>query len=202
MKKLLFLLIAAFFVVSCTDESRLVNGPNNPNNNPNINPQQNIEQSIYTEFNLSSNLSYFPWVHHWSTPVLVRKTIVNNQVFLLYKLNLNACTSNPSFTVIGDYKIPHVGPGGIVIYENVANDATYTILGFGGGHIYILILSETGHELKWNISLIVNGLPGLWFLVIPVDDGTNNINTILTQNLILEKIKKQFGNYQPYQLAA
>ncbi|MFA7365183.1 MAG: hypothetical protein WCZ12_02375, partial [Patescibacteria group bacterium] len=77
--------------------------------------------------------------------------------------------------------IPHVGPGGVLIYENVANDATYTIDRISGSYIYYTIRSEAGHTLKYNIAK-KNGATNVWFLRhgLSRDDGTNNMVTFVT----------------------
>lgn len=82
---------------------------------------------------------------------------------------------------IETFAIPHVGPGGVLIYENVANDATYTINSINGSYIYYTIRSEAGHKLKYNIAKR-EGASYVWFLRygLSEDDGTTNIVTFVT----------------------
>jgi hypothetical protein len=82
---------------------------------------------------------------------------------------------------VKSFAIPHVGPGGVLIYENVANDATYTINSINGSYIYYTIRSEAGHELKYNIAKR-EGTSYIWFLRygLSKDDGTTNVITFVT----------------------
>lgn len=142
-----------------------------------------VNNTIITELNLDQNVGQLlDWYNVACQPILYKRTeLGNDMVHLVYKISLNACTVNPSWASISSFKIPHVGPGGVVIYENVANDATYTLLGFQNGYVYYSIVSKKGQQLKYNISYMINPIPGLWFLVIPIDDGITNIITLMTK---------------------
>lgn len=102
----------------------------------------------------------------------------NNVFDYSFRIHLDGSQINPNS---GQFSIPHVGPGGILIYNNVANDATYTITQISGGWIYYKIRSEAGHTLKYNIAVWGNN-QWVWFLVysLPYDDGVNNIITFFT----------------------
>ncbi|HOZ53657.1 MAG TPA: hypothetical protein PK142_03200 [bacterium] len=95
-----------------------------------------------------------------------------------FRLSLDGSQTDPNPLTLESFSIPHVGPGGITIYENVENDATYTITKVSGGYIYYTIRSERGHTLKYNISKR-DGTREVWFLRygLTVDDGVNNMVT-------------------------
>jgi len=92
-----------------------------------------------------------------------------------FRIHLSGSQINP---ISNQFSIPHVGPGGILIYYNVANDATYTITQISGGWVYYTIRSESGHTLKYNIA-VWDSSQGkwIWFLRygLPYDDGVNNM---------------------------
>lgn len=97
-----------------------------------------------------------------------------------FRLSLDGSQIDPNPLTIESFSIPHVGPGGVTIYENVENDATYTITKVSGGYIYYTIRSERGHTLKYNISKR-DGTREVWFLrhELTVDDGSSNMVTFV-----------------------
>lgn len=99
-----------------------------------------------------------------------------------FRLSLDGSQTDPNPLTIESFSIPHVGPGGITIYQNVENDATYTITKVSGGYIYYTIRSERGHTLKYNISKR-EGTKEVWFLRygLTVDDGSSNMVTFIAE---------------------
>ncbi len=98
-----------------------------------------------------------------------------------FRMHLSGSQIDPNPLVKSEFFIPHVGPGGVLIYNNVANDATYTIDKICSGWVYYTIRSEKGHELKYNISRKKSG-KHIWFLRygLQYDDGVTNIITFKT----------------------
>ncbi len=98
-----------------------------------------------------------------------------------FRMSLDGSQIDPNPLRLERFEIPHVGPGGVTIYENVANDATYTITKISDGYIYYTIRSEIGHTLKYNIS-VLNGSQRIWFLCYGLanDDNVNNIITFVS----------------------
>ncbi len=98
-----------------------------------------------------------------------------------FRLSLDGSQVDPNPLDVNRFSIPHVGPNGVLIYNNVENDATYTITGISNGFVYYTIRSEKGHELKYNISIDYNGKE-VWFLRygLTKDDGETNVITFFT----------------------
>lgn len=92
-----------------------------------------------------------------------------------FRIHLDGSQVDPNPLILSEFGIPHVGPGGVLIYNNVANDATYIINKIEGGYVYYTIRSEAGHTLKYNLARKVGNNQWIWWLVIQVDDGINNI---------------------------
>lgn len=97
-----------------------------------------------------------------------------------FRIHLDGSCVDPNPLEISRFAIPHVGPGGITIYSNVQNDATYTVKKIENGYLYYTIRSQQGHELKYNIA-VKDGDRYTWFLTYELrntgDDGKNNIIT-------------------------
>lgn len=98
-----------------------------------------------------------------------------------FRMHLDGSQTDPNPLDINSFAIPHVGPGGVTIYTNVNNDATYTIDKIENGYIYYTIRSQSGNTLKYNLAKKV-GNTYSWFLRygLTSDDGTSNIVTLVT----------------------
>lgn len=105
----------------------------------------------------------------------------NNVYDYKFRIHLDGSQIDPVPLDINTFGIPHVGPGGVTIYTNVSNDATYTITEIKNGYIYYTIRSERGHTLKYNLAKR-SGSNWTWFLRYGLnhDDGQNNIISFLT----------------------
>ncbi|MFA5644339.1 MAG: hypothetical protein WC928_02310 [Patescibacteria group bacterium] len=99
-----------------------------------------------------------------------------------FRISLDGSSVDPNPLSLSSFSIPHVGPNGITIYNNVDNDATYTINKIQNGWVYYTIRSESGHTLKYNISKMPGAIPGDWFLKhgLSHDDGINNMISFTT----------------------
>lgn len=168
MKKMMTIFVA-LLMAGCSEY--FVEGPTIPSNpNDPTNPG-----TVVTED--------FPWNGcDPQDPVSLGRTAVYGNVYdNHFKMWLGGSQCDPNPLALGTFAIPHVGPNGIVIYNNVANDATYTITGISAdGWVYYTIRSESGHTLKYNIAKNKNGT-WIWFLKkgLPYDDGVNNIITVI-----------------------
>lgn len=105
-----------------------------------------------------------------------------------FKISLGNSKVNPNGLTI---KVPHVGPGGTTIYDNVSNDAYYTVtVTYSDGYAYLTIrtatMVTTGCKLKFNLSAGNN----TWFLASgsyvqnptldhATDDGANNLYCVI-----------------------
>ncbi len=108
------------------------------------------------------------------------------------RVPLNNFKINPySGGVLSQLYVPHVGPGSTTIYNNVNNDATYTIYKVEAGYAYVSIVTNnvtaTGCILEWNISVgdgsnpnwaVANGDFAKLGPTYSYDDGINNVYRI------------------------
>jgi hypothetical protein len=133
----------------------------------------------------SDNTEEFNWTGCDPMPVEELEKIPvegwNNVYDYKFRMHLNGSQIDPNPLIKEEFSIPHVGPGGKLIYSNVANDATYTIDKIYAGWVYYTIRSEKGHKLKYNIAR-KEGNEYIWFLKYGLnhDDGINNIITFET----------------------
>lgn len=98
-----------------------------------------------------------------------------------FRMSLDGSQVDPNPLDILSFAIPHVGPNGVTIYENVTNDATYTVNKIEGEWIYYTIRSEVGHTLKYNLAKKTGASSYVWFLRYGfTDDGINNIIPFVT----------------------
>lgn len=108
-----------------------------------------------------------------------------------FRISKNNSRIDPAGLVI---RAPHVGPSGTTIYDNVTNDATYTISVGTDGYIYLTVrtadMTASGCKLKFNLSA---GTNNIWFqasgpyvqnptLDHSYDDGVNNLYCIIFRN--------------------
>jgi len=93
-----------------------------------------------------------------------------------FRVHLDGSQIDPVPLDIESFSIPHVGPEGTTIYENVDNDATYTISSIENSYIYYTIRSERGHTLKYNLAR-KSGQSWIWFLRYGLtnDNGEDNM---------------------------
>jgi hypothetical protein len=98
-----------------------------------------------------------------------------------FRIHLDGSQIDPVPLDIESFAIPHVGPEGTTIYENVNNDATYTISSIENGYIYYTIRSEEGHTLKYNLARR-SGQNWIWFLRhgLTNDNGQDNMISFQT----------------------
>ncbi|HNV12574.1 MAG TPA: hypothetical protein PK686_00915 [bacterium] len=98
-----------------------------------------------------------------------------------FRMHLDGSQTDPNPLDISSFAIPHVGPGGVTIYTNVSNDATYTITKIENGYIHYTIRSQIGHTLKYNLAKRT-GSTWTWFLRygLTVDNGIDNMVTFTT----------------------
>ena len=178
MKKLLVLLTVTLFLWSCEE----------------VTVPQPISSGPTTDYyhqgqgQSGEDVPYFNWTScNPQEPVYLGKNEVGNGVYdYLFKVYLGGSLVDPNPLYMSTFSIPHVGPGGRLIYDNVANDATYTITGIDNQYLYYTIRSIKGSVLKYNIAKYYNGA-WRWFLrrdsgySLSYDDGVNNIYSFKTE---------------------
>ena len=181
MKKILFILalFSAFCMLSCQKTEMVYPKTVDQNNND----DDDDDDSGYV------------WTGQKPAALTVYKTSRHNSgsgntgnYTYYHKIPLDNSPQNPTGQSLA---VPHVGPGGVTIYSNVANDATYTIEKIENGHIYLAVTTDNvvtnGCVLEFNIS-IGDGSGSTWFLAYgqyskkgtsyTYDDGQNNVYRI------------------------
>jgi hypothetical protein len=176
MKKLIFLIIMVSLCCSCNNEKEMVlrNGKvvEEENNSTytwsGCKPKPlNFEKSEYG-VDPTTHIAYYWYYFH---------------------ISLDNSQADASNVTISDVYIPHVGPNGKIIYNNVGNDATYEVIKIENGVCYFKIKTadvvSTGCPLKFNLALLVSG-NYVWFSAngaytqnVGIDDGVNNIYFII-----------------------
>lgn len=172
MKKLVFLpvLLGLSLLWSCEE----VTVPNTTTGTPTTNYYYN---------NNGNGIETFNWIGcNPEAPIALGRSLVvgyNNVYDNYFKIYLGGSLVDPNPLYMATFSIPHVGPGGQMLYVNVANDATYTITAISGGYVFYTIRCIEGSVLKYNIAKY-DGTKWCWFLRygLPYDDGINNIYTI------------------------
>lgn len=99
-----------------------------------------------------------------------------------FRIHLDGSQVDPYPLNLQTFAIPHVGPGGALIYDNVENDATYTINQISSPWIHYTIRARgTGDTLKYNLAKI-EGERRIWFLRhgLTRDDGNTNMIIFVT----------------------
>lgn len=163
MKKLFFLMILASIFTACQKEEWDYPEGQSPDNPTNYNwpgypapkPVENLGRTT---------------VSGWT-----------NVYDYTFRMHLDGSQADPNPLDVNSFAMPHVGPGGVTIYTNASNDATYTITRIEGGYIYYTIRSQSGHTLKYNLAKRT-GSSWTWFLRygLTVDNGTDNMITFTT----------------------
>ena len=184
MKKILFLLLAVFLVVGCSDQIDIT-GPNGNNNNNNNN--QNSENPNAIEFTYYGNVNYNG--PRAVDPVLISSEMSGSSLVSHYKLSWDACPVNPNDikALLGWIRlgIPHVINTDATVYYNAPSNATYSFEGADANFIYFKIVSLPNQHLKMNIAIKTtnnsawNSSTCKWFYHIYPDDGVNNMYPIL-----------------------
>lgn len=185
MKRILFLLMTALFVVmGCTDQWA-VDGPNgNAPNNPNS-EGNDVSNPMVIEYNHTGMVNYSGPIA--ADPIFISRETVGQSSVEHYKLTWNASPVNPNSLGLVRLSIPHVNRHGNTVYANEAYDATYYFEGSDHDWIYFKVVSLPNQILKFNIAIKTanstnwDGNTCKWFHHILPDDGVNNIYTITTQ---------------------
>ena len=142
MKKLILLIAVLLAISACKKESVTIDkrsGSSNSNTNT---------DGVYTwpGFCIPANLTFIG-----STPVT--ENGISEWIYT-FSISLNTSQVNPVGKVL---YIPHVGPSGTTIYDNVANDATYTIVSVVNGLLTFSVktadVTSAGCKLKFNLSV-------------------------------------------------
>jgi|GEM_PF-1295852 len=118
-----------------------------------------------------------------------------NAVYQYYfHVSLDNSQANANGITSADVFFPHVGPGGVTIFGNVSNDATYELLKIENGFLYFRIKTANvvagGCPLKFNVAL--DGATAgtyVWFSAngsmtqnVGIDDGVHNYYFITFNN--------------------
>lgn len=149
----LFSILFLFFLVSCEKENSSPDGVNELYKWSGVNPKP---------------ISYLG----------KESTSIANVYDYYFKVHLDGSQINPAPFDLSTFGIPHVGPGGSTIYDNVENDATYTITKIEGAYLYYTIRSQVGNNLKYNLAKW-NGTKWIWFLCHGLSNDDNNSNMII-----------------------
>ncbi len=123
----------------------------------------------------------------------------NDAIYWYYfHVSLDNSQANANGIVSSDVFFPHVGPNGVTIYSNVANDATYELLSITNGYVYFRIktanVTATGCPLKFNLALATTPANYVWFSAngtytqnVGIDDGVRNYYFITFLNGMIYK---------------
>lgn len=169
MKKLVILCFFAAILVSCDKNDPLFCEGLQPQN-----PQPPIQNNyVWPGFPIPRAVEFLSRV---AVPGQ------NNIFDYSFRMHLDGSQIDPNPLTISSFAIPHVGPNGVVFYNNIANNATYTITSINAPWIYYTIRARgSGDVLKYNIAKR-QGPDYIWFLRhgLSVDDGRTNIITFTT----------------------
>jgi len=157
-----------------------------------------IRDGQAVEDNNDNNSNNYVWTSCQPTPATFDKSEfvsgsgINAIYWYYFHVSLNNSQANASGVTSSNIYFPHVGPGGVTIYNNVANDATYEVVNMADGIVYFRVktanVATTGCPLKFNLALSASG-NYVWFSAngyltpnVGIDDGNNNYYYIIFNN--------------------